>query len=140
MKAFKFFAMSVLFALLISGCKKEDTEEKPDYASLVGVWTLTQFDKTEYVNGVIDNTKTVSYTNSGYLTFTDNKTATLLMNNVTYQYTFSIVDNFIDFHEISTGKDIDYNVIARNVNSMILEHTEGTVSTQKIMRMTLAKE
>lgn len=141
MKYVKLLLVGILFFVNINGFSMENNQQSlPDYQYMVGKWTIVRFDQIVFTNGVVNRNSSPCNWYAGEFIFTSDKTAKLILNNVTYNYTFKLADDYIYFRELSTGKVVDYRFRLSNRNKMIIDHTDGTEDNEKGTSMILQRQ
>lgn len=135
------FLVGILFLFNINGfAAGNNYQSLPDYDYIVGKWTIVRFDQIVFTNGVVNKNSSPCNWYAGELVFTSDKTAKLILNNVTYNYSFKLADDYIYFRELSTGKVVDYRFRLSNRNKIIIDHTDGTEDNEKGTSMILQRQ
>jgi hypothetical protein len=110
---FTFFLL--VLSVFLVGCNKDTVTP-----NIVGDWQIQRFTQTEKDGNQLQ--RCPDYWDAGTFTIRNDKTATLLMMNTTYQYTYNQQGNTITFNEQGTGLILPYTIRYSCSNELIIDH------------------
>ncbi len=117
--------------LIVVACSKEDPNSLPsiNYPSIVGDWTIVQFNQTVASNGSIDESQTISLEYPGTMKFMDDGSHSIDFKGTITEYDY--IDNGDVIIVKGTNSELKYECRQRSQNQLILDVTTKTGDSEK---------